>query len=145
MILLIVVILLFIILKNHIETEGDYTGYQLILTAKYGEYRIAGQYLSRTEKKIFNISEGDILYEPPFGGGLWSLNPNTQGTESDGILAIFDYNKILEIIELKEKTIKIKNADKTYNIAYNQNFDISPTFTEADGINYSYVIKIIKK
>ena len=52
-VLLIVAILLFFVFKqNHVETEGDYTGYQLILTVKYGGSGIAGQDLgSGTEKK----------------------------------------------------------------------------------------------
>lgn len=134
-VLLIVVILLFIIFKQKdIETEKDYTGYQLILTAKYGGTGIAGQDLgSGTEQKIFNISQNDILYEPK-SGGLWKLNNENKNNST-----------ILEIIELKEDTIKIKNNDKTYDIKYNQEFNISSNFIVYDGINYSYTIKIIKK
>ena len=50
-VLLIVAILLFFVFKqNHVETEGDYTGYQLILTAEYGRYVFAGQDLARGTK-----------------------------------------------------------------------------------------------
>lgn len=146
-ILLIAVILLFIIFKqNHVETEGDYTGYQLILTAEYGGYGAAGQDLgSGTKKKIFNISQNDILYEPTFGG-LWLLNADIEEDKNESKLqSILRYSTILEIVELEENTIKIKNRDITYNLKYNQEFDINSNASIADGINYSYSIKIIKK
>ena len=88
-ILLIVVILLFIIFKlTYIETEGDYTGYQLILTAKHSGSGEGGQDLgSGTKKKIYNILQGDILYEPgPASGlgGLWSFsNVSNDGFNDD--------------------------------------------------------------
>ena len=146
-VILIVVILIFIIFKqNHIETEVDYTGYQLILTAQYGGYGIAGQNLgSGTEKKIFNISQNDILYEPTFGG-LWLLNADKKEDKNETKFpTISEYSTILEIVELEENTITIKNKDKTYNIKYNQEVDISSNSSVSDGINYSYVIKITKK
>ena len=146
-VILIVVILLFIVYKqNHTETEGDYTGYQLILTAQYGGYGIAGQNLgSGTEKKIFNISQNDILYEPTFGG-LWLLNADKKEDKNETKFpTISEYSTILEIVELEENTITIKNKDKTYNIKYNQEVDISSNSSVSDGINYSYVIKITKK
>lgn len=146
-VLLIAVILLFIVFKQkNIETEGDYTGYQLILTAEYGGYGVAGQDLgSGTKKKIYNISQDDILYEPTFGG-LWLLNVDIEEDKNENNIPAFPkYSTILEIIELGENTIKIKNKDKTYNLKYNQEFDISSNSTIYDGINYSYVIKITKK
>ena len=135
-ILVIVVILLFIIFKQtDTETERDYTGYQLTLTAEYGGYSIAGEDLgSGTKKKIYNILKNDILYEP-YEGGLWLLNADAK--KSWGI--------ILEIIELDEDTVTIKNNDNTYNIEYNQEFNISSNGYIADGINYSYIIEIIKE
>lgn len=146
-VLLIAVILLFIVFKqNHVETEGDYTGYQLILTAEYGGYGVAGQDLgSGTKKKIFNILQNDILYEPTFGG-LWLLNADIEEDKNENKLpSIPRYSTILEIVELDENTIKIKNRDITYNLKYNQEFDINSNASIADGINYSYSIKIIKK
>lgn len=52
-VLLAIIFVLFIVFKyKKIEIEGDYTGYQLILTVKYGGSGIAGQDLgSGTEKK----------------------------------------------------------------------------------------------
>lgn len=150
--LVIVVILFFIVFKQiHIETEGDYTGYQLILTAKYGGYGINGKNLgSGTKKKIFNISQNDILYEPTWGG-VWLLNANIEQenskTDFQSLIeyGIPKYSAILEIITLEENTVKIKNRDITYNIKYNQEIDINSNESISDGINYSYKIKIIKK
>ena len=143
--LLIVVVLLFIIFKlTYIETEGDYTGYQLILTAKYGGSGIAGQDLgSGTKKKIYNISQNDILYEP-FSGGLWLLNVDIE-EDNDEKLVLKKYISILEIVKLEEDTVTIKNEDNTYNIEYNQEFNISSSLSVSDGINYSYVIEITKE
>ncbi len=146
-VLLIVAILLFFVFKqNHVETEGDYTGYQLILTAEYGGYGFAGQDLgSGTKKKIFNISQNDILYEPTFGG-VWLLNADIEEDKNESKLpSIPKYSTILEIVELEENTIKIKNRDITYDLKYNQEFDINSNASISDGINYSYSIKIIKK
>ena len=146
-VLLITGILLFIVFKQiNIKTEGNYTGYQLLLTAKYGGYGINGQDLgSGTEKKIFNISQNDILYEPTFGG-VWVLNVCKEEEKNENkLLSIEKYSKILEIIELEENTIKIKYKDKIYNINYNQKFDIASNVAVYDGKNYTYTIKIIKR
>lgn len=142
-ILLIAVFLLFRILNN-IETEGEYTGYQLILVANYGGYGIAGQDLgSGQEKKIFNISEKDIFYEP-FMGGVWSLNADVT-EEKIGNLAFSNYSEILEIVKFEENEVQIKSKDKIYNIKYNEKLNISSNTNIYDGINYSYIIRIIKK
>ena len=142
-ILLIAVFLLFRILNN-IETEGEYTGYQLILVANYGGYGIAGQDLgSGQEKKIFNISEKDIFYEP-FIGGVWSLNADVT-EEKIGNLAFSNYSEILEIVKFEENEVQIKSKDKIYNIKYNEKLNISSNTNIYDGINYSYIIRIIKK
>ena len=100
---------------------------------------------SGTKKKIFNILQNDILYEPTFGG-LWLLNADIEEDKNENKLpSIPRYSTILEIVELDENTIKIKNRDITYNLKYNQEFDINSNASIADGINYSYSIKIIKK
>lgn len=144
-ILLIAVFLLFIIFKNNnIETEGKYTGYQLILVANYGGYGIAGQDLgSGTEKKIFNISEKDTFYEPIMGG-VWSLNADVT-QEKIGNIVISNYSEILEIMKFEEDKVHIKNKNKNYNIKYNEKLDIDSNTSTFDGINYSYIISIIKK
>lgn len=142
-VLLVIVFLLFIVFKHKkIETEGDYTGYQLILTAKYEGYGVAGQNLGEgTEKKIFNISENDTFYEP-LDGGIWLLNPqNAKIQDSD----FFNYEMILKVIELGEDQIKVENNDVIHNIKYNEELNISSNFTIYDGINYKYTIKVIKK
>lgn len=143
--LTIAVFLLFRILRNNsIETEGEYTGYQLILVANYGGYGIAGQDLgSGTEKKIFNISEKDTLYEP-FMGGVWALNVDVI-QEKIGNLGISNYSEILEIVKIEEDQVQIKNKDKNYNLKYNEKMDISSNTTIFDGTNYSYIVSIIKK
>ena len=147
-VLLIAVTLVFIVFKQkYTGIEGDYTGYQLILTAEYGGYGIAGQDLgSGIEKKIYNISQNDILYEPSFGG-LWELNVEIEENKNENdIKYLFpEYSTILEIIKLEKNTITIKNKDEIYNIEYNQEFNIPSNFTIYDGINYSYVIKITKE
>ena len=144
-VLLAIIFVLLIVFKyKKIEIEGDYTGYQLILTVKYGGSGIAGQDLgSGTEKKIFNISENDIFYEPMLGG-MWLLNADIE-YEEIGNISISSYSTILEVMELEENTVTVKNKDKTYNIKYNEEFDISSNTTVYDGINYKYTIKVIKK
>ena len=141
-VLLVIIFVLFIVFKNKkIEIEGDYTGYQLILTANYGGSGIAEQDLgSGTEKKIFNISENDMFYEPMFGG-IWLLNAD----EKIGNMNISNYSTILEVMKLEENTVKVKNKEKTYNIKYNEELDIPSNTTVYDGINYKYTIKVIKK
>ena len=147
-VLLIAVTLVFIVFKQkYTGIEGDYTGYQLILTAEYGGYGIAGQDLgSGIENKTYNISQNDILYEPS-SGGLWALNVKIKENKNEkDIEYLFpEYSTILEIIKLEENTITIKNKDEIYNIEYNQEFNIPSNFTIYDGINYSYVIKITKE
>lgn len=143
-VLLAIIFVLFVFKYKKIEIEGDYTGYQLILTVKYGGSGIAGQDLgSGTEKKIFNISENDIFYEPMFGG-MWLLNADIE-YEQIGNISISNYSTILEIMELEENTVTVKNKDKTYNIKYNEELDISSNTTVFDGINYKYTIKVIQK
>ncbi len=142
-IILIVVFLLFKILNN-IEPEGKYTGYQLVLVANYGGYGIAGQDLgSGQKKKIFNISEKDIFYEPVMGG-VWSLNVDATEEKNQNI-PFSTYGEILEIVKFEENKVQIKNKDKTYNIKYNEKLNISSNTTIYDGRNYSYIISIIKK
>ena len=145
-IIIVIILLLLVFIQNHIETEGDYTGYQLILNAKYEGHGIGGQNLgSGTKKKIFNISKNDILYEP-FMGGLWLLNVDIKEDTNKNVFPSFSQkeSEILEIIELEKDTITIKNKDKTYNIYYNQEVEIYSNTHIYDGINYSYVIKITK-
>ena len=143
--LLVIILLLFIVFK-HKKTEigGDYTGYQLLLTATYGGFGVDGQDLgSGTEKKIFNISENDMFYEPSFGG-IWLLNADIKYEQTSNT-DLPKYSKILKVIELGENTVKVENKDKIYNIKYNEEFDIFSNTTVYDGINYKYIIKIIKK
>ena len=99
-VLLAIIFVLFIVFKyKKIEIEGDYTGFQLILTVKYVGSGIAGQDLgSGTEKKIFNISENDIFYEPMLGG-MWLLNADIE-YEEIGNISISSYSTILEVMEL---------------------------------------------
>lgn len=134
-IILIIIIALSVILfkQKNIEIEGDYTGYQLILDVKYDGWGIDGQYLKGwTDKKIYNISEGDILYEP-LNGGFWLLNNSTDGIE------------ILEIMKFQENGVEIKDDYKTYYIEYGEEARITTnSFIATDGMNYSYVIKVIK-
>ena len=144
-VLLAIIFVLFIVFKyKKIEIEGDYTGYQLILTVKYGGFGIAGQDLgSGTEKKIFNISENDIFYEPVLGG-MWLLNADIEYKEV-GNISIPNYSTILEVMEFEDNTVTVKIQDKTYNIKYNEERNISSNTTMFDGINYEYTIKVIKK
>ncbi len=91
------------------------------------------------------ILNSETLYEPTFGE-VWLLNVDIEEDNSKNNLpSIPRYSTILEIVELEENTIKILNRDITYNIKYNQEIDINSNVSIADGINYSYSIKIIKK
>ncbi len=142
------IILFFIVLKKNstenieiLETEGDYSGYQLILTAKYGGTGVDGHDLGHgVKKKIFNISQNDVFYEPSFGG-MWILNLDMEEYKNP-----FGPYTMCEILELEENTtkVKIKNEDKIYVVEYNQEIDISSNTITCDGINWSYSMKIIK-
>ena len=137
----------FLLFKLFIKIEGEYTGYKMILVAKYEGYGFWGQDLGRGIKiKIFNISENDILYEP-FMGGLWELNVDEEvkGENNNMVLPLLpNYRKILEIVELKKYEVLIKNKDEYYNIKYNKKFEIPSGIQVFDGINYNYYLKIIK-
>lgn len=62
--ILIIITLLFIVFKyKRTEVEGEYTGYQLILTAQYNSGNTINLLGSGRKKKIFNISENDTFYE----------------------------------------------------------------------------------
>ena len=114
-ILIAITSLCIVILKNN--KEEIYTGPQLKLVAKYGGSGIAGQDLgSGTNKKIYNIDKGDKFYEP-CAGGIWELNySNTNVTSEEK--EYFQPKFILEIVDLMENSVIIKNKDKIYNIKY---------------------------
>lgn len=75
---------------------------------------------------------------------MWLLNADIE-YEQIGNISISNYSTILEIMELEENTVTVKNKDKTYNIKYNEELDISSNTTVFDGINYKYTIKVIQK
>ncbi len=136
-IFIIILIVGFQLFKMHKE----YTGYQLILVANYE----GGHFGKGKKKKIFNVSEKDKFYEPSSGGGVWSLNLNEDEVATNVPLPFQEYFEILEIEKFEENEVKIKSRDKFYNIKYNEEFYMTPGSDVSHGINYSYVIRIIKK
>ena len=143
----IIIIAIEIFSNINIETEGEYSGYQLILTASYGGTGFDGQQLkSGKAKKIYNISEKDIFYES-FSDDTWLLNPEIEDKDEEEIPTTIGVglSEILQIIEFGEKTVKIKNDNKIYDIKYNRKTDIDSNYVVYDGPNYSYTIRIIKK
>ena len=119
------------------------------------EYGVSGQNLrtSRTKKK-YNIKQGDKFYEPQ-GGGTWILNYSNTDEPLKGEK---EPELILEIVELEENTVTIKeepnqimgvmNDNKTtlHNIGYNEEYKIySRKSPEPDAPHYYYTIKITKK
>ena len=127
------------------EIEGEPTGYQLILTAKYGGAGIDGQDLgSGTIIKKYNVSENDFFSEPQLGG-VWRYN--------------IGLPTILKIIQLQDDAAQINVYSngklnvingkydmevKTINVKYNTDIEVLSNVSIADGKNYHYSIKIKK-
>lgn len=136
-------VMLFILIKNKvkIETEGEFTGVQLFLTAEYGGSDIMGRNLgSGIKKKIFNISEGDILCEP-ITQGLWCLNIPEQELNIQ-LPDLPNYTKILEIIKIEDNFIIINYNDTEYKLKYNEEINIPSNIYLSDTITYTYKISI---
>lgn len=115
--------------------EGEYTGYQLILTASYGGYGVNGPLGSGIITKKYNISNNDIFYEPSMGG-IWELKKFSTNSNSP--------HKILKINEIGNKNIELEYEDKKHIVNYDEEISIPSTITIYDGVNYLYTIKISK-
>ena len=123
------------------DIEGEYTGYQLTLTASYEGYGEAGQDLgSETIIKTYNISDNDIFYEP-FMGGIWRLNLEQKNDNTNPIVP----NVILKINKIENENIELEYGDNKHIVQYNEEISISSNVTVYDGTNYSYRIKISKE
>ena len=123
------------------DIEGEYTGYQLTLTASYEGYGEAGQDLgSGTIIKTYNISDNDIFYEP-FMGGIWRLNLEPKNDNTNPIVP----NVILKINKIENENIELEYGDNKHIVKYNEEISISSNVTVYDGTNYSYRIKISKE
>ena len=128
--------------KTHIKevkkVDGKYSGYQLFLTVEYGGYGVAGQDLgSGKYLKKYNISKGDYLFEPAFGGE-WIFSSKTQSSSFDkphGILKIESFTS-------EGANIKIKGEDRF--LLFDEEVEVSSNVQIDDGTNYSYIVKIVK-
>ena len=138
LILIIAIIAIIIIVMNNKEDK-----YELILESSYGGYGIAGQDLGSGKKtETYNIKEGDKFYEPAPGGGIWLLNYESNGEDE---IKWLEPKIIFEVVELENNQAKIKTNGKLEVINYNEECSPYSNFTVADGINYSYRVKIVKK
>lgn len=126
-------------INSNTNTNSKEAPYKLILEANYGGSAIDGRDLgSGTIEETYNVSNGDTFYEP-FGGGSWLQNYKEQEKE------ILSPQIIIEILDINEKNVKLKIKNEIRTINYNENILINSNIYVADGINYSYKIRIVKK
>ena len=127
------------------EVDGEFTGYQLILTASYGGAGVHGQDLGHgTKIKTYNIPNHCVFYEPAFGGGIWTMSKCD--SEAD-VISFFESpspfggKPIFAIENLNEDKIISSRGTLNYNTESDSFMCRNPIM---DGTNYHYTVKIIK-